>query len=77
MQQAFRRVEIKNSLIENNKAQRGGILYSELPAFLIRQSVLKNNQTLNNSAANIYSAGQFADTENLQNISAEVLSSYT
>ncbi|ENW23730.1 MULTISPECIES: rhombotarget A [Acinetobacter] len=69
------RVEIKNSLIENNKAQRGGILYSELPAFLIRQSVLKNNQTLDNSAANIYSAGQFADTENLQNISAEVLSS--
>ncbi len=35
------RAQIKNSLIENNKAQRGGILYSELPAFLIYQSVLK------------------------------------
>lgn len=69
------RAQIKNSLIENNKAQRGGILYSELPAFLIYQSVLKNNQTLDNSATNIYSAGQFADSSKDQGISGEVLSS--
>lgn len=69
------RVEIKNSLIENNKAQRGAILYSELPAFLISQSVLKNNQTLDNSATNIFSAGQFANTSKEQSISGEVLSS--
>ncbi|MGE8539181.1 MAG: rhombotarget A, partial [Acinetobacter sp.] len=69
------RIEIKNTLVENNKAQQGGILYSELPAFLISKSVLKNNQTLDNTAANIYSAGQFSDSSDTQNISAEVLSS--
>ena len=69
------RVEIRYSLIENNKAQRGAILFSELPTFLIAQSVLKNNQTQDNSATNIYSAGQFADSSKDQSISGEVLSS--
>ena len=68
-------VEIKTSLIENNQAQQGGILYSQLPYFLVYQSVLKNNQTLNNNATNIYTVGQVDNPADIQSINAEVLSS--
>lgn len=68
-------VEIKTSLVENNQAQQGGILYSQLPYFLVYQSVLKNNQTLNNNATNIYTAGQVDNPADIQSINAEVLSS--
>ena len=65
----------KTSLVENNQAQQGGILYSQLPYFLVYQSVLKNNQTLNNNATNIYTAGQVDNPADIQSINAEVLSS--
>lgn len=68
-------VIIKNSLIENNKAQQGGILYTKLPFFFITQSVLRDNQTSNLSSANIYTAGQVADLETIERKNAEMSSS--
>lgn len=51
-------VEIKYSLFEHNKAQQGAILYSQVPQFRIANSVFRDNHTMQNTAANIYSAQQ-------------------
>lgn len=58
-------LEIKNSLLQNNQAEEGGIIYSQLPRFRISTSVLRHNTTTNNTArsANIYSEAAFSATE--------------
>ena len=42
-------VYIVNSLIQNNKAIQGGVIYSEQPLFLITQSVIRDNEVSNTS----------------------------
>ncbi|WP_017395487.1 rhombotarget A, partial [Acinetobacter haemolyticus] len=38
------RVEIFNSIIENNKANQGAVIYSDMPSYLIWNSVIRNNE---------------------------------
>ena len=49
-------VEIEYSLIEDNQAQEGAILYSRVPQFRIVNSVFRGNKTTQTNSANIYSA---------------------
>lgn len=58
-------LEIKNSLFQNNHAQEGAVIYSQLPRFRIDTSVMRHNTTTNTTArsANIYTEGVYADAE--------------
>jgi len=51
-------VEIKSSLIENNKALAGAILYTHAPEFRISNSVFRENNTTQTGSSNIYSASR-------------------
>ncbi len=42
---------ITNSIFQGNKAQQGGVLYSEFPQFSLGGSVLKNNEVFNPQSA--------------------------
>ena len=55
-------VEIKYSLIENNKADEGAIIYSQVPQFRISNSVFRENETNLANAANIYSSADLDST---------------
>ncbi|NNP70901.1 rhombotarget A [Acinetobacter sp. Ac_5812] len=37
-------VSVTNSLLENNKAEQGAVIYSEMPLYQIAQSVVRNNE---------------------------------
>jgi len=71
------RVEIKYSLIEDNKAANGGVLYSEYPSFSLSNSVIRNNTTTLSNSASIFSSKIFpvADEQNLNAGTAKILSS--
>lgn len=56
-------IEISNSLIVNNHADEGGIIYSQKPGFKIMNTVFSGNETRSNTSANIYSAQQLEDAE--------------
>ncbi|WP_349927055.1 rhombotarget A [Acinetobacter sp. A1-4-2] len=58
------RVSISNSLIENNEAMSGGILYSQRPNFTITNVVFKNNKTTSGTA-NIFSEKNILDPSKL------------
>lgn len=56
---------ILQSLLENNKADEGGAIYSELPSFDIRQSVIAKNTTfnINTRSSNIYTRDVLSNDE--------------
>ncbi|MDM1721157.1 rhombotarget A [Acinetobacter towneri] len=56
-------IEIKNSLLEANQAQEGGVIYTQFPRFVITTSVFKGNKTISVASANLYSAASLADEE--------------
>jgi rhombotarget A family protien len=66
--------DVSYSLIEKNTANQGAILYNEMPFFSLVKSVLKNNKTVQNDAANIYTVGQIKDVENLAGFNAQISS---
>ena len=37
-------VSINNSILQNNKAEQGAVIYSEMPMYLITQSVMRDNE---------------------------------
>lgn len=39
-------VSINNSIMQNNKADQGAVIYSEMPMYLITQSVIRDNEGL-------------------------------
>jgi rhombotarget A family protien len=68
------RFEIKNSLIEQNKAVQGGVFYAETLNYAIYQSVFKNNQTTQNSSSNLYSV-PYAEPTLVQVLSGRITNS--
>lgn len=56
-------VEIKSSLIENNKALAGAILYTHAPEFRISNSVFRENNTTQTGSSNIYSASRLEENK--------------
>ncbi len=71
------RVELKYSLIQDNQAANGAVLYSEYPNFTLTNSVIRNNTTRNTSSASIISAKIFPvdDVQNLTAGTAKIVSS--
>ncbi|MFC3903084.1 Acinetobacter rhombotarget A [Acinetobacter marinus] len=54
-------VNITNSLVQNNKAQQGAVLYIGQPLFYLKNSVFRNNTSTASGASMIYSATKFND----------------
>src|SRR5690606_27706938 len=57
------RVNLVNSLLENNQAQQGAVLYSEFPDFDISASVIKGNKTTDSEGFAIYSHKVLSEDE--------------
>ncbi|MDR7016507.1 rhombotarget A [Acinetobacter sp. 3657] len=57
------RITIFNSLLENNKAEQGAVIYSEMPLYSINQSVVRDNEVTSTSSngAILYSQTGFTD----------------
>lgn len=59
-------VGISNSLIRNNKANQGAVIYSEIPQFIVSQSVIRDNEVTNADASLFDSANALdEDASNL------------
>lgn len=43
-------VTLTNTLIQGNKANQGGVIYSEIPQYLVYQSVVRDNEVLDSNA---------------------------
>lgn len=70
-------VEIKYSLIQDNNAANGAVLYSEYPSFSLTNSVIRNNTTTSTNSASVFSAKIFPvdDVKNLTAGTANIVSS--
>lgn len=69
-------VSITDSILENNTAMTGAVLYGQRPAFTLRSVVLKNNNTTS-GAANIFSEKAIQDVSLLTNKNMNKLSNST
>ncbi|TCB51116.1 rhombotarget A [Acinetobacter sp. ANC 4779] len=69
-------VSITDSIVENNTAMTGAVLYGQRPAFTLRSVVLKNNNTTS-GAANIFSEKATQDVSLLTNKNMNKLSNST
>lgn len=57
-------VSAVNSLLQNNNATQGAVIYSELPQFIVSQSVIRDNKvTGSNTPSLFYSANKLSDSE--------------
>ncbi|WP_080649426.1 rhombotarget A [Acinetobacter pittii] len=54
-------VTIINSLMQNNKASQGGILYTDMPLYYVTQSVVRDNEVTAADGALFHAATKFAD----------------
>ena len=63
---ALSSVSISNSLIKSNKASQGAVIYSEIPQFVISQSVVRDNEVSDSSAA-LFDIGTAFDEETSKN----------
>ncbi|ENX21908.1 rhombotarget A [Acinetobacter vivianii] len=55
-------LNISNSLLQGNKADQGAVIYSEMPLYLITQSVIRDNEgTQGENGALLYSQTAFTD----------------
>ncbi|WP_336167513.1 rhombotarget A [Acinetobacter sp. 161(2023)] len=54
-------VTITNSLIQNNKASQGGVLYSDMPLYYISRSVVRDNEVTATDGALFHAQTKFAD----------------
>lgn len=69
-------VSILNSLIEQNSATTGAVLYSERPSFSLSSVVVKNNNTLS-GAANVFSEQSLANLSDVTNQNLNKISNST
>jgi rhombotarget A family protien len=46
--------QLRNSLLERNKANQGGVIYSVVPYYSMSNIVVKANETVQNNSANIF-----------------------
>lgn len=54
-------VMITNSLMQNNKASQGGVLYSDMPLYYIGRSVIRDNEVTAVDGALFHAQTKFAD----------------
>ncbi|AUM25400.1 rhombotarget A [Acinetobacter pittii] len=54
-------VTIINSLMQNNKANQGGVLYSDMPLYYIAQSVVRDNEVTAADGGLFHAAAKFTD----------------
>ncbi|WP_080593052.1 rhombotarget A [Acinetobacter calcoaceticus] len=54
-------VMITNSLMQNNKASQGGVLYSDMPLYYISRSVVRDNEVTAPDGALFHAQTKFAD----------------
>lgn len=54
-------VMITNSLMQNNKASQGGVLYSDMPLYYISRSVVRDNEVTAADGALFHAQTKFAD----------------
>ncbi|MFV5371117.1 rhombotarget A [Acinetobacter pittii] len=54
-------VTIINSLMQNNKASQGGVLYSDMPLYYIAQSVVRDNEVTAADGGLFHAAAKFND----------------
>lgn len=66
-------LNISNSLIQANKADQGAVIYSEMPLYLITQSVIRDNEGVKGeSGALLYSQTSFTDKTTAQVLASRV-----
>lgn len=44
-------VEIRNSILSNNRAEKGAVVYSEIPQFLVSSSIVRDNEVTDHRSA--------------------------
>ncbi|MFW2171921.1 rhombotarget A [Acinetobacter guillouiae] len=54
-------VAINKTLIKGNKAEKGGVIYTELPAFVITQSLIRDNEVTDATSSNFETQNQFSE----------------
>ncbi|WP_151956865.1 rhombotarget A [Acinetobacter guillouiae] len=54
-------VAINKTLIKGNKAEKGGVIYTELPAFVITQSLIRDNEVTDATSSNFETKNQFSE----------------
>jgi len=54
-------VTITNSLMQNNKASQGGVLYSDMPLYYITRSVVRDNDVTSAESGLFHAQTKFAD----------------
>ena len=59
--QTYGFVTITNTLIQNNKATEGGVIYSEQPLYLVTQSVIRDNEVSSVTGSLFFNANKFDD----------------
>lgn len=59
--QTYGFVTITNTLIQNNKATEGGVIYSEQPLYLVTQSVIRDNEASSAAGSLFFNANKFDD----------------
>lgn len=70
-------LEVRNSLITENEATEGAVLYSEHPSYSIQQSVIRKNKTTASNSLNIFTKVPFtaSNPEDLKVGTARIVSS--
>lgn len=54
-------ISLSNTLIKGNKAENGGAIYTEIPAYMISQSVIRDNEATDASGAVLETQDQFSE----------------
>lgn len=54
-------ISLSNTLIKGNKAEKGGAIFTEIPAYMISQSVIRDNEATDASGAVLETQDQFSE----------------
>ena len=64
-------VSINKTLMKGNTAVEGGVVYTELPTFVITQSLIRDNEVTNSASSNFETKNQFSE-EALKTIGSSI-----
>ncbi|WP_335954888.1 rhombotarget A [Acinetobacter guillouiae] len=54
-------VSMSKTLMKGNKAEKGGVIYTELPTFVISQSLIRDNEVTDTTSSNFETQNQFSE----------------
>ena len=54
-------VSMNNTLMQGNKAKEGGVIYAEIPAFTIMQSLIRDNEVTDSNSSNFEVKNKFSE----------------